>query len=607
MLDQKDEIKARLDIVDVVSDYIQLKNAGAGSFKACCPFHAEKTPSFYVSKEKQIWHCFGCNKGGDFLSFIMEIEGIDFMQALEIAAKKAGVVLEKREVSVSAQEKDVMYDLNLIAQKLFAKILSEHEKAEEARNYIVRRGIGDNLVSKFGLGFAPQEWHMLTEFLQKRGYNNNLILNSGLAKKTTDGTKLIDRFRDRVMIPIYDASGRVVGFTGRALHEGEKSGPKYLNSPETLIYNKRAVLYGLHLAKQQVRLKKAIIIVEGNLDVVASHKAGVENVVASSGTALTQDQLLILKKLTNTLIFCFDGDNAGYEAAKRGIDLAQGMNFDVRVIYIPKELGKDPDDVVRNDPQAWVKLTQKPLHIMQYYYDKEFEAADMSDIESKKRVSAFLLSKISLCADVVEREHWLMHLSDRTRIDINELRSELKSSPSIAGSSAQEKQVLTDKNEKLSKTDKAVEMILGLCLVDSDKYSHYFEPVVNAEIAQENLKNIAKDAVMLYNNHKFIVNAPNTLFSTLRLQYSNAGNVILQDAIDTLVLKTELYLEDTNEKQVREEIDSNTQILLQIPQKQKLLEFERKIRQAEMSGEKDLAQRLSNEYALAIASLKHDN
>jgi DNA primase len=605
MQEPKEEIKQRLDVVEVVSGYIQLKNAGQGSYKACCPFHTEKTPSFYVSSEKQIWHCFGCNKGGDLFSFIMEIEGVDFSQALEIAAQKAGVKLPEHFTPQSrlGTEKDKMLELNLIAQKLYEKVLTEHERATIARNYIEKRRITKDEIKKFGIGYAPMEWTMLSDYLRKRGYKDADILSAGLAKKKINGNGILDRFRDRIMIPLYDSQGRVVGFTGRSLSEDKNSGPKYLNSPETLIYNKRAILYGLHLAKTQIRQNKSVIVVEGNLDVVASHRAGVENIVASSGTALTDIQLQILKKLTDNIIFCFDGDGAGYEAAKRGIDLAIEMDFNVRAICIPKELGKDTDDVVCKDPQAWRNLVSEPLHIMQFYFNREFTDANMSDINKKKRIVDFLLSKINLYSSLVEREHWLMHLSDRTRIDINQLRSELKVDTKQTEEKVQQKK---DDERVISKKDKAIEMLIGICLVDNSRLGEFLITLKDVNAEDKLIERIVKDVISLYTNNKFAANAQNKLFSTLRSQYSQEGNEKIINFIDKLALQTELYLSGNNEKQVRENIDCNIQTLIQIPQKQRLLEFERKIRQAEMTGQTELARSLITEYAQVIESLKHD-
>ena len=605
MLDPKDEIKQRLDVGEVIGRYLQLKPAGSGSFKTCCPFHAEKTPSFYVSIEKQIWHCFGCSKGGDLFSFLMEIEGIDFPRALEIAAQFAGVKLPERVIEPDKQEKEILFELHVVAQKLFTKILKDHERAKDAREYLKKRGITDELIDSFELGFAPEEWRMLTDFLRKRNYKDSDLIKSGLAKQTQAGDDLIDRFRNRILIPLFDAQGRIVGFTGRSLVETDKSGPKYLNSPETLIYNKRSILYGLHLAKAEIRRTKSVIIVEGNLDVIASHKAGVKQIVASSGTALTEIQLSILKKLTNTLIFCFDEDSAGYEAAKRGMDLAQSMGFDLRVIRITKDLGKDPDDVVQKDPLLWKALVEKPIHVMQYYFDKEFEKANMIDVSQKKQVTELLLSKIGLYTNAIEREHWLMHLADRTRLSIEMLRSQL-SQVAKKELDLPKIQQNNGKPPTYSKIDRSIEFLLGL-IIEDVAYISLLDQINEQIIQNENLKRIAKKVKLLYTSGEFAIDTPKPLFSILRERYSQEGQSDDINFIDTLLLQTERLKQEINEKQLREEIDSHLQILKEVPHKQSLLELERNIRQAELSGDKELARRLTDQYAQALQSLIHDH
>ncbi|MBU0613695.1 DNA primase, partial [Patescibacteria group bacterium] len=276
-MEPKEEIRARIHVDELIGEYLELRPAGHMNFKALCPFHGEKTPSFHVSREKEIWHCFGCHKGGDIFAFIMEIEGVDFAEAMRILAKKAGVEMPEYKPQKDKGERELYIEMHQLAGRFYKKVLESHESAGVARDYLKNRGITSDLVDKFLLGFALESWESLCLFLKQKGYTEKQILGSGLAKIRKSGSGIIDRFRNRIMIPISDTRGNIVGFTGRLL-SGE--GPKYLNSPETLIYNKRAILYGLHLAKTAIRQKGSVIIVEGNLDVVASHKAGVENVVA---------------------------------------------------------------------------------------------------------------------------------------------------------------------------------------------------------------------------------------------------------------------------------------------------------------------------------------
>lgn len=607
MLDPKDEIKQRLDIVEVISEYLPLKPAGSGSFKACCPFHGEKTPSFHVSREKQIWHCFGCNKGGDLISFVMELEGLSFPAALEMLALKAGVTLPEREQTQdqkkSKEEREILLDVHIIAQKFYAMILKEHDRAKDARVYLEHRGITVDLIEKFGLGFAPDEWSMLTTYLQKRGYHDAIILKSGLSKTRQSGSGLIDRFRNRILVPLHDPRGRVIGFTGRSLIETETSGPKYLNSPETEIYNKRTVLYGLHLAKTAIRREKGVIIVEGNLDVIASHKAGVEHIVASSGTALTESQLQTLKKLTQDLIFCFDADNAGYEAAKRGMDLAQQMGLNIKVIQIPKELGKDPDDVVQKNPQAWQELVKRPIHAMQYYLSKEFDRIDLSDPTAKDRAAQFVLQKLALIPSAIEQEHWLMQLADLTRVSVDVLRAELKKKP------AEKQQASGPAVLRRQETDKhthphtaASRFLLGILLCNDAYAMELFAHLGENLIDDEQLKRIYTEAREVYTQANTSASAQNTIFSTLSSLYQSPERLSDAQCINAIVIETEQIIEGLQEKHVREEISRHIHILNQAPRKRHLLELERAIRQAEMSGDKERARELTDAYMEALKS-----
>ncbi|MBT3230427.1 DNA primase [Candidatus Uhrbacteria bacterium] len=605
MLDPKDEIKQRLDVVEIISEYLPLKPAGSSGFKACCPFHGEKTPSFHVSREKQIWHCFGCNKGGDLFAFVMDLEGMNFPSVLELMAGKAGVKLPERTQSQaskeSKKERDVLLDLHIIAQKFYTKILTEHEYGADARKYLKDRGITDDLIEKFGLGFASDQWSMMANYLQKRDYDDELIIKSGLAKKKLSGDGIIDRFRNRILVPLHDARGRVIGFTGRSLVETDKSGPKYLNSPETDIYNKRAVLYGLHLAKTAIRQNKSVIIVEGNLDVIASHKAGVENIVASSGTALTDIQLQTLKKLTNHLIFCFDSDNAGFEAARRGIRLAQQMDFDVHVILIPDEMGKDPDDVVQNDPEKWVQIASKPIHIIKYYFNRIFAKSDISNITQKKEATKFMLSEIAQYTDAVEREHWLMQLSDRTMIGIDVLRSEIKKHAQTQ-KTPEAKAPIKPSEQKKTRNDSVVSFLLGVLLV----HPQYFDDISN-NLSQETIKSdqlrvVYKDIKSAYTQANTPSTTQKTTFSILSALYKQEQRTDDANCINALTLKTEQILDGFQEKQVREEIDRHLEILVQAPRKAHLLELESNIRQAEMAGDKQRARQLTDEYLEVLKS-----
>ena len=293
-MDPKDEIKQKLDILDLVSEYVALKPSGSTGFKGLCPFHSEKSPSFHVSQDRQNWHCFGCSEGGDCFSFVMKMEGMTFPEALMHLGKKVGVEV-RRLPTAETNTRSRMLQVNDLAQKFYRKVLIDSPKASAARAYVEKRQIPTELAETFGLGYAPDDWDTLSQFLLKHGFSEGELLQAGVSMRRKQGSGVIDRFRNRLMIPLRDHHGNTVGFTGRSM-PGDEQGPKYMNSPETPVYSKTHLVFGLDLAKQPAREAGAMVIVEGNLDVVASHKAGVANIVASSGTALTQEKLELIKR-----------------------------------------------------------------------------------------------------------------------------------------------------------------------------------------------------------------------------------------------------------------------------------------------------------------------
>ncbi|MFH1253118.1 MAG: DNA primase [Candidatus Uhrbacteria bacterium] len=426
-MDPKEEIRQRVDIVEFIGETLQLKPAGGGSFKALCPFHMEKTPSLYVSREKQIWHCFGCGEGHDIFDFVMKMEGVDFSEALRSLAKRAGVEVPRYN-STQTNENDRLIRVNEFAAACYQKILAESPSAAEARVYVEQRGITPDLLEKFGLGFAPEAWDTLVGLLNKKSIPLKEAERAGLALPRRSGDGYVDRFRHRLMIPLRDVRGQTVAFTGRIMPGAkDNEGPKYLNSPETPIYHKSELLFGLDLAKKAIKLEKSVIIVEGNLDVVASHKAGVENVVASSGTALTEQQLDILKRLTETLIFSFDQDAAGFNAALRGIRLARQKGFQIKVALLPPEAGKDPDEAVQKNPELWRQTVKQTIPVMDYIINRTIKDKDLSQVEVKKEVGEILLPELAIVPNVIEREHWLQTIADLLRLDIKILRNNLSS------------------------------------------------------------------------------------------------------------------------------------------------------------------------------------
>ena len=349
MSTETEQIKERIDISDVVGEYVKLKRAGQ-SLKGLCPFHSEKTPSFIVTPSRGSWHCFGCNEGGDVFTFIQKIEGIEFPAALKMLAERAGITLPERKGKMQADSRrQRLFDLLEAASHFYQEILMNLKAGTRAKEYLLDRGVFEHTMKEFGIGYAPHSWDALHTWLVKKGYSDDEIVASGLSgRKDQGGT--FDRFRGRIMFPIRDVQGRVVAFGGRIVpwHETGNEG-KYVNSPETALYEKRRVVYNLSRAKKVLRATKHCIVVEGYMDVVMMVQAGVENVVATSGTAFTSDHVETLKRFTDTLHFAFDGDAAGWKATIAATQSALASGVHVETILLPD--GVDPADLAKESSE----------------------------------------------------------------------------------------------------------------------------------------------------------------------------------------------------------------------------------------------------------------
>ena len=420
MTDNVQQIKERLNITDVISGYIRLQKAGV-NHRALCPFHNEKTPSFMVSPSRQSWHCFGCGEGGDIFTFVEKIENIEFKDALKILAEKAGIVLQRDDPKLRS-EKDHLYEICEKAAQFFTQQLNN-----PIINYLHNRGLNDETIDEWRLGYAPDSWDLLLLFLKRNGYKENEMERAGLILK---GEKYHDRFRNRLIFPIFDANGRAVAFSGRIMNDVVPSkteyadSGKYINSPETILYSKSRMLYGLDKAKIEIKKKDKAILVEGQMDALLPWQDGVKNIIATSGTALTEDQLIILKRLTNNLILAFDMDEAGFRATKRGVDLAQNSGFNISVLGLAE--GKDPADFVKEQPKEFEKIIQSAEPIMAYYFNQILKKFDSKALEGKKFIAITLLSEIKRLPSAMERSHWIRELSLKLGVSENDLEEEME-------------------------------------------------------------------------------------------------------------------------------------------------------------------------------------
>ncbi|MBI4993815.1 DNA primase [Candidatus Wolfebacteria bacterium] len=414
------EIKNKLDIAEVVKSYIALTPAGK-NFKACCPFHKEKTPSFIVSPDRQTWHCFGaCSEGGDIFKFVMKYENLEFYEALKVLAERAGIELRKFSPADQRQF-GVLYDINNSAKDFFKLQL---KNSKEAIEYLDSRGLNKETLEEFEVGFGPANFDALTLYLIKQGYNVKDVERAGLNFKTERGG-YIDRFRNRIMFPIANHFGKVIGFSGRILPKfdnGEMG--KYVNSPETPIFNKSKILYGFSKSKSFIREKKEAVLMEGQMDFLMSWQAGIKNIAAISGTALTNDHLAVLKRLTDKLIFCFDSDEAGLKAAERSIDLAKANDFDAKILVIKDY--KDPAEAIKENPKAMEKLLKEAKPAMEFYFERYLPKIDKSlGIGDLKNSVKIILTKIKNLASPIERSYWLHELAIKTKIKEEALIDEM--------------------------------------------------------------------------------------------------------------------------------------------------------------------------------------
>ena len=420
--DLLEEIRNRCDIVDIISEYVHLKQAGK-SFKGLCPFHGEKTPSFMVSPEKQLFHCFGCGEGGNVFNFLMKYEKISFFEAVKMLAKKSGVSLpvdEEKENFLNRQ-KERLYKLNNLTANYYRECLFKTNQGKKIINYLKKRGINDTSVEKYKLGYAPSGWDVLTNFLKKKGYSYEELTKARIINKSKIEGKYIDYFRDRIIFPIFNLSGRVIGFGGRVLDD---SLPKYINSPETLVYNKGSNLYSLNFAKEDIRKKGYLIIVEGYTDVLITQQYEFNNVAASLGTALTARQIDLIKRFTDMVLIAYDADSAGNMATLRSLDLLVKAGLEVKVIDLPQ--GYDPADfLIKKGRTSFQNLIDGSLSLIDYKLKLLYSKNSIKTIEGKVKVIKGIIPTLSIMGDENELRAQIVKISEELKLTEEAIRIDL--------------------------------------------------------------------------------------------------------------------------------------------------------------------------------------
>jgi len=439
-----DEIKDRLNIVEVIQSYVPLKKAGR-NFKGLCPFHAEKTPSFVVFPDTGTWHCFGaCGTGGDVFSFIMKQENLDFGEALKILAQRAGVELQPRSPQAAEAEKrlDLLRQINQAAATYFHHLLLNSDEAARARTYLEKRGLNQETIDRFQVGYSLDQWDGLLRYLTSKSYTAADVHEVGLIVEREDRSGYYDRFRGRIVFPIRDHRGRVLGFGARAMGDAM---PKYINSPQTPLFDKSSVLFGLDQAKAGIRTTEEAVIVEGYMDVLMAHQHGINNLVAQMGTALTEAQLRLLKRHTQRFILALDSDVAGDQATLRGLDVArqvmdrevvpvptarglirfeERLAADIRIVSLPP--GQDPDEVILESPSRWARLIAQAKPVMDYYFDALTADLDLSTAKGKAEAVRALGPLIAAIGDRVQRTHYLQQLARMVQVDERSLWQQIR-------------------------------------------------------------------------------------------------------------------------------------------------------------------------------------
>lgn len=421
-MDQIAEIREKIDIVSFIAEYLPLKKAGR-NFSALCPFHTEKSPSFVISPERQIWHCFGCQKGGDIYTFLMEYDRMEFGEALRQLAKQAGVELKQHvaDTGLSAK-KEGLYKINALAAEYYHYILTSHAAGKKALAYLKNRGIHDKLLKTFKLGFAPISGRALSQYLlQKKGYAKEDLIEAGLVYER--GQSVSDFFRGRLIFPLISQHDNVLGFSGRLLDEAKGYGGKYINTRDTLVYHKREHFFGLNVTKDAIRKADQAILVEGEFDVMSCFQEGISNVVAVKGTALTEQQIRLLGRYAQKISICFDGDSAGQEAIKRSLPLLEKKGLQTTVILIPS--GKDPDESLRTEPGAFKDAVKHDKNVYDYLFDHLQEKFGTTTPDGKQQMAEGLLPLINGIENAIIREHYLRKLATAIATSYDSILKEL--------------------------------------------------------------------------------------------------------------------------------------------------------------------------------------
>jgi len=589
-----EEIKSRIDIVDLISDHIKLAQSGA-NHKGLCPFHHEKSPSLMVSRDRQNWRCFGCNEGGDIFTFLMKIENIEFSEAIKILAERAGVKLS-RQPRENTHFNDRLVDASELAARYWHKVLVESPRAAVAKKYIEGRGLTEETIEKFAVGYAIDDWSDLSQFLAKRGFSREELIQSGLAIAKTGGS--YDRFRGRLMFPIRDIQGRTVGFGGRVIESTEAA--KYMNTPQTPIYNKSAVVYGLYQARQAIKEQDLCVVVEGYMDVIPSHQAGVDNVVSISGTALTIEQVKLIKRFTRNIAFALDMDSAGQTAALRSIEVASGEEMNINVIIVPD--GKDPGECIAKDISHWRQAIIDRRPLVDYFLIRARDRWSVGDSDQKKQAIDFLLGALVYLASPVDRDEMIRRIGQEWAVSEVVLRemagryiSQARRTPEVGKSTLDLANVPT-----MGRDESLTIRLFGLLLYRPLELVRIVDQIKPEMLSYIPARDLYIQFVLLYNQRTEVFSAAAKRTAKASI-VSLLGELLtdldpaVQIFFDKCLFDSESIDEQTNENDIGREIELIAKTLITEYINRTVSDLQRRLRLAEEQGDRAEADRLMGE------------
>lgn len=558
-MDQVGQIREKIDIVALIQEYIPLKKMGS-NFKTTCPFHNEKTPSFVVSPERQIWHCFGCQKGGDAFSFLMEYENLEFIEALRILSKKTGIELTSQFQSGASSQKENIYTLNKLAMEFYHYVLTKHNAGKKALSYLLdQRKLSLPLIETFKLGYAPAVGNALSSYLlEKKGYKKEDLFEAGLAVQRG---RVMDFFANRIMFPLTDHRSNIVGFSGRIMDEKNSFGPKYVNTRDTLVYHKGSLFFGLDRAKDEIKKKGKALIAEGEFDVISSFSEGIKNVVAIKGTALTDSQVTLLGRFCKKVALCFDMDSAGQEATKRSLSILEKHGFTTSVVVIKN--GKDADEAIKKDPISFKKAIEEDTGIYDFFLSRTLSAYDKKTGEGKKKISDELISIFTNIDNEIVKEHYFRKLSEELDTSYDSIsRQAEKMVKKETNTKGQDEKIKRDRKEILE------EYLLSL-IVQSDNLSevlsklhltkaHFsYDTSAYLKILSELLSFV--EAHKPFNRNQFVVMLPKELIETYNIcflfplpQFANSDHY--REEVEKVALELKELIVKDRIKQIGEKI-----------------------------------------------------